>query len=75
MVVGHAGTLEACTRQITGFPIRSYQEYNSIALKVPYLGICLLEKERASKIFRIKKSVIPPLAHHANINFEASNIL
>lgn len=75
MVVGHAGTLEGCTRQITGSQIRSYQEYNAIALKVPYLGICLLEKERASKIFRIKKSGIPPLAHHANVNFEASSIL
>jgi hypothetical protein len=55
--------------------MRTYPEYNSIALKVPYLGICLLEKERGSKVFRIKKAGIPPLSHHSNGNFEASSIL
>ena len=73
LVVGHAGTLEACTRQITGSQIRSLQEFNSVISKTPFLGICLIEKEQ--KQFKLKHSGIPPLAHHSNINFDAASVL
>ena len=73
LVIGHAGSLEACTRQITGSQIRSLQEFNAVVGKTPFLGICLLEKE--NNLFKIKHSGIPPLAHHSNVNFDASTVL
>lgn len=69
LVVGHAATLEACTRQITGSQIRSLQEFNLVVSKTPFLGLCLIEKEH--KQFRIKHTGIPPLAHLSNVNFDA----
>ncbi len=72
--VGHAGTLEVCTRQICGFPIRQYSEFNATIRKVPYLGMCLLEKDASSQIFEIQQAVIPPLAHTANFNFDPASL-
>lgn len=74
LVVGHAGTLEVCTRQISGYPVRPYIEFNATIRKVPYLGICLLEKEAQSHMFEIQQSVIPPISHTANFNFDPLNL-
>ena len=74
LAVGHAGTLEVCTRQICGFPIRQYSEFNATIRKVPYLGMCLLEKDASSQIFEIQQAVIPPLAHTANFNFDPASL-
>jgi ubiquitin-associated SH3 domain-containing protein len=70
LVVGHAGTLEVCTRQICGLPVRTYTEFNATIRKVPYLGLCLLEKDANSNIFEIQPAVIPPIGHTANFNFD-----
>lgn len=70
LVVGHAGTLEVCTRQMCGLPVRSYTEFNSTIRKVPYLGLCLLEKDPSTNLFEIQQSVIPSLGHTANFNFD-----
>ena len=74
LVVGHAGTLEVCTRQICGFSVRPYSEFNATIRKVPYLGLCLLEKEASSHIFEIQNSVIPPIGHTANFNFDPTSL-
>lgn len=74
LVIGHAGTLEACTRQISGSEMRPYLEFNSIVRKVPYLGLCLLEKEASSQAFEIKSAVIPPLSHASNTNFDKTSL-
>jgi hypothetical protein len=74
LVVGHAGTLEVCTRQISGYPIRTYSEFNATIRKVPYLGLCLLEKSGPNANFEIQPAVIPPLGHTANFNFDPNNL-
>lgn len=63
-----------CTRQICGFPIRQYSEFNATIRKVPYLGLCLLEKDASSQIFEVQQAVIPPLAHTANFNFDPASL-
>ncbi|RNA26732.1 Ubiquitin-associated and SH3 domain-containing B [Brachionus plicatilis] len=57
LVVGHAGTLEVCTRQITGMPVRPYAEFNATIRKVPYLGLAMIEKEASSSSFEIQGSL------------------
>lgn len=70
LVVGHAGTLEVCTRQITGMPVRPYVEFNATIRKVPYLGLAMIEKEAGSNSYEIQGSVIPALGHTSNFNFD-----
>lgn len=74
LVVGHAGTLEVCTRQICGLPVRSYTEFNATIRKVPYLGLALLEKESSNSAFEIQNAVIPSLGHTANFNFDPQSL-
>ena len=74
LVVGHAGTLEVCTRQISGYPVRPYIEFNATIRKVPYLGISLLEKEAQSHMFEIQQPVITPISHTSNFNFDPLNL-
>lgn len=68
------GTLEVCTRQMSGMPIRSYSEFNQTIRKVPYLGLCLLKREANSTSFEIQNAVIPPIGHTANFNFDSNNL-
>jgi hypothetical protein len=74
IIIGHAGTLEVCTRQISGYPVRSYSEFNGVIRKVPYLGICLLEKEANSHKFELQHGIIPPIAHTANFNYDSMTL-
>ena len=74
LVVGHAGTLEVCTRQMCGLPVRSYTEFNSTIRKVPYLGLCLLERDPSTNLFEIQPAVIPSLGHTANFNFDPNSL-
>ena len=74
LVIGHAGTLESCTRQISGMPIRSYPEFNATIRKVPYLGLAMLEKEAGSSTFEIQGAVIPALGHAPNFNFDPMSL-
>jgi ubiquitin-associated SH3 domain-containing protein len=77
LVVGHQATLEACTRQITGGMIRLAKEFNAVVARIPFLGICMIEKDFQVNPhkYKIKPTGIPPLAHHSNINFDAASVL
>ncbi len=55
-------------------PIRSYSEFNQTIRKVPYLGLCLLKRDANSSVFEIQNSVIPPIGHTANFNFDSTNL-
>lgn len=70
LVVGHAGTLEVCTRQITGMPVRSYAEFNATIRKVPYLGLAMIEKQANNNVYEIHGTIIPALGHTSNFNLD-----
>ena len=57
-----------------GRGVRTYAEFNQTIRKVPYLGLCMIKKEANSSMFEIEESVIPPLGHTTNFNFD-SNVL
>jgi ubiquitin-associated SH3 domain-containing protein len=73
LIVGHAATLEVCTRQITGQQIRTYSEFNSIIRKVSYLGNCLLNK-KPDQAFEILATGVNPLSHGATFNFDSMSL-
>lgn len=72
LIVGHAATLEVCSRQIVGQPVRSYPEFNSVIRKVPYLGCCLLNKTHDQVTFDLQPTGINPLTHSGTFNFDAN---
>ncbi len=72
-MVGHAATLEVCSRQITGQQIRTYSEFNAIIRKVSYLGNCLLQK-KPDQPYEILSTGVPGLSHGATFNFDAMNL-
>lgn len=46
MLVGHAATLDVCTRQLTGHTPRPVNEMMSVVRKVPYCSLTVVEEHR-----------------------------
>ena len=72
MFVGHAATLEACTRQLIGATPRSAQELTKIVQKIPYCGLCVCQESEFGKnsTWDYIDPPIPPLTHAPNIRFD-----
>lgn len=72
MFVGHAATLEACTRQLVGVQPRSAQELTKIVQKIPYCGVCVCQESEFGKssTWDFIDPPIPPLTHAPNIRFD-----
>ncbi|CAF0839034.1 unnamed protein product [Didymodactylos carnosus] len=70
LFVGHAATLEVCTRQLCSQTPRSYQDFNGVIRKVSYLGMNLCERNPMDGTWSLKEPTIPPLQHSNNILFD-----
>lgn len=72
MFVGHAATLEACTRQLVGAQPRSAQELTKIVQKIPYCGNCVCQESEYGRnsTWDFIDPPIPPLTHAPNIRFD-----
>jgi len=68
--IGHAATLEVCTRQLCGFQPRSYSDFNGVIRKVSYLGLQLCERNPSDGQWALKPPPIPPLQHANNNAFD-----
>lgn len=44
LFVGHAATLDTCSRQLVSQPIRSEQEFFGFLNKIPYCGVCSVQE-------------------------------
>lgn len=49
MLVGHASTLDACSRQLTGGAPRNAQEFSRLVQRVPYCSLAVLQKTEAAE--------------------------
>jgi len=47
LLVGHASTLDACSRQLTGGSPRNAQEFSRLVQRVPYCGLAVVDKTEA----------------------------
>jgi ubiquitin-associated and SH3 domain-containing protein len=63
MFVGHAPTIEGCTRQLTGGKPRSTEDFIRINRKVPFLSIAQCEKDIESGRWSLVQPMIPPMRH------------
>ncbi|XP_037086318.1 protein UBASH3A homolog [Pollicipes pollicipes] len=64
LLVGHAATLDTCTRQQTGHQPRSAVELRAFLGKIPYCSI--LAMEETSGGWELKDALFPPLTHSYN---------
>lgn len=53
MLVGHAPSLEGCSRILTGEKMRSADEFTSIARRIPFLSIAHCEKDPQTDTWRL----------------------
>ena len=72
MIVGHAATLEACTRQLCGGQPCSAQDLTKLVQKIPYCGVCVCQESGTGKssTWDFIDPPVPPLTHAPNIRFD-----
>ncbi|KAH7945652.1 hypothetical protein HPB49_013562 [Dermacentor silvarum] len=82
LLVGHAATLETCTRQLTGRKPRSATELVQLVHKIPYCGLCVAQEvpncgpqataegAAGGTGWALVAPPIPPLTHSANTRFD-----
>ncbi|XP_033747636.1 protein UBASH3A homolog [Pecten maximus] len=66
LFVGHAGTLELCTRLLVGKGARNINDYKKILPKVPYCCVCAIEEDPARKKWAMIEPPSLPLTHGRN---------
>uniref|UniRef100_A0A8C2JRT0 Ubiquitin associated and SH3 domain containing Bb n=1 Tax=Cyprinus carpio TaxID=7962 RepID=A0A8C2JRT0_CYPCA len=69
LFVGHASTLEACTRQIQGLSPQNPKDFVQVVRKIPYLGLCACEEQGDSGFWQLVDPPILPLTHGPNHSF------
>lgn len=74
-MVGHATTVDVCTRQLVGGKIRSFQEMSKLLLKVPYCSMTMIEedeekKEPEERKWALKELPFPPITQTNNMRFD-----
>ena len=72
MIIGHAASLEACTRQLVGGQPRTTQELTKLVQKIPYCGVCVCQESESGKnsTWDFIDPPVPPLTHAPNIRFD-----
>ncbi|KAF8353878.1 hypothetical protein PRIPAC_95501 [Pristionchus pacificus] len=71
LVIGHASTLEACTRQLCGGEIRSNDDFFAMLRNTPYLA-SIHAFEHPRRGWELNGSVVPSLTHSNNYSFDPS---
>lgn len=66
LILGHAGSVEVCTRQILGKSPRSTKDFRDICPKVPYCGLLVCQEDVKTKTWSVIKAPIFPLTHGQN---------
>ncbi|XP_063991645.1 ecdysteroid-phosphate phosphatase [Diachasmimorpha longicaudata] len=68
LIVAHAASLAACTRQLTGGRIPSAAEVTRLVQRVPYLA-CLTAQEEIDG-WQLHPPPFPPITHSSNSRFD-----
>ncbi|XP_059812919.1 ubiquitin-associated and SH3 domain-containing protein B-like isoform X2 [Hypanus sabinus] len=75
LIVAHASSLEACTRQLQGLSARNSKDFVQVVRKIPYLGFCACEELEDAGIWQLVDPPILPLTHGPNHSFSWRDIL
>ena len=69
LMLGHSATLDVCSRQLCGQPVRKPDDLVRVVQKVPFCGLCVVE-EKPDGSWQLIQAPIPSLAHGQNQTFD-----
>ncbi|KAK3527606.1 hypothetical protein QTP86_030498 [Hemibagrus guttatus] len=69
LIVAHASSLEACTRQMQGLSPQNAKDFVQVVRKIPYLGFCACEEMGETGVWQLVDPPILPLTHGPNHSF------
>uniref|UniRef100_A0A673Y8Q6 Ubiquitin associated and SH3 domain containing Bb n=1 Tax=Salmo trutta TaxID=8032 RepID=A0A673Y8Q6_SALTR len=69
LIVAHASSLEACTRQLQGRSPQTSKDFIQVVRKIPYLGFCSCEEQGDTGVWQLVNPPILPLTHGPNHSF------
>uniref|UniRef100_A0A7N8YNW2 Ubiquitin associated and SH3 domain containing Ba n=1 Tax=Mastacembelus armatus TaxID=205130 RepID=A0A7N8YNW2_9TELE len=75
LIVAHASSLEACTRQIQGLRPQNAKDFVQVVRKIPYLGFCACEELGETGVWQLVDPPILPLTHGPNHSFNWREML
>uniref|UniRef100_H3BI14 Ubiquitin associated and SH3 domain containing B n=1 Tax=Latimeria chalumnae TaxID=7897 RepID=H3BI14_LATCH len=75
LVVAHASSLEACTRQLQGLSPQNSKDFIQVVRKIPYLGFCACDEVGDTGVWQLVDPPILPLTHGPNHSFNWREIL
>ncbi|XP_058813195.1 ecdysteroid-phosphate phosphatase isoform X2 [Topomyia yanbarensis] len=70
LLVGHATTLDTCTRHIVGEKLRSTNDMSRIMQKVPYCSMAVIESEDGADGWKLVEPPCDPITHTNNHRFD-----
>ncbi|XP_065095903.1 ecdysteroid-phosphate phosphatase isoform X2 [Ochlerotatus camptorhynchus] len=70
LIVGHATTLDTCTRHIVGEKLRSTNDMSRIMQKVPYCSMAVIESEDGIGDWKLVEPPCDPITHTNNNRFD-----
>uniref|UniRef100_A0A1Q3FNG0 Ecdysteroid-phosphate phosphatase n=1 Tax=Culex tarsalis TaxID=7177 RepID=A0A1Q3FNG0_CULTA len=70
LIVGHATTLDTCTRHIVGEKLRSTNDMSRIMQKVPYCSMAVIESADGLTGWRLVEPPCDPITHTNNNRFD-----
>uniref|UniRef100_A0A3Q3GY79 Ubiquitin associated and SH3 domain containing Bb n=1 Tax=Labrus bergylta TaxID=56723 RepID=A0A3Q3GY79_9LABR len=70
LIVAHASSLEACTRQLQGHSPQNPKDFIQVVRKIPYLGFCSCEEQGDTGVWQLVDPPILPLTHGPNHSFD-----
>ena len=74
MFVGHAPTIEGCSRQLVGQKPRSTEDFVRINMKVPFLSILTCEKNASTGNWSLVPTPIPTMKHTELVDFNWNEV-
>jgi ubiquitin-associated SH3 domain-containing protein len=69
LIVGHAGSLDSCLRQLCGKTPRNSAKFHEILSQFPYCCLAMATEDVASKRWMLKEPPVPSINHRANKDF------
>ncbi|KAK7088547.1 ubiquitin-associated and SH3 domain-containing protein B-like [Littorina saxatilis] len=69
LIVGHAGSLDACFRQLCGKGPRNSAEFHEILCQFPYCCFAMATEDASTKRWMLKEPPIPGVCHSGNKSF------